>query len=144
MFGMSGTELAIILILALLLLGPDKLPGLARTAGKAVRDFKKATNDLRGTVETEFYKMDQPDEPEARQVPASAPARAQSSDPYAADDTAPERLGPARAAPAGTVPAAPMGPVQAEAQARAEAAKSEQDKPVDGAAASAPRTEPKG
>jgi len=59
MFGMSGTELAIILIVALLLLGPSKLPELARGVGKAVRDFKRATNDIRGTVESEFYRMDQ-------------------------------------------------------------------------------------
>ena len=69
MFGMSGTELAIVLILALLLLGPDKLPSLARTAGKALRDFKRATNDIKGTVESEFYKMDEPETP----LPAQSP-----------------------------------------------------------------------
>jgi sec-independent protein translocase protein TatB len=73
MFGMSGTELAIVLVLALLLLGPDKLPSLARTVGKAVRDFKRATNDIKGTVESEFYKMDQPETPlPAESLPATA------------------------------------------------------------------------
>ena len=39
MFGMSGTEMIIILILALLLLGPDKLPEMAKLAGKTMRDW---------------------------------------------------------------------------------------------------------
>ena len=75
MFGMSGTELAIVFILALLLLGPAKLPELARTLGKAVRDFKRATNDIRSSVESEFYRMD---EPEARpeSLPSSGKAEA--------------------------------------------------------------------
>jgi sec-independent protein translocase protein TatB len=83
MFGMSGTELAIVLILALLLLGPSKLPEVARTLGKVARDFKRATNDIRGTVESEFYRMDDalaeaPKPPAVEQpvgaIPASAPA----------------------------------------------------------------------
>jgi len=133
MFGMSGTELAIILVLALLLLGPDKLPNLARTAGKAVRDFKRATNDLKGTVETEFYKMDQPDDgtpapnggprqsgPQPQPVPQSrpTPAPAAQSD---EDDVAPERLpGPRQAQ--GTVPAAApaASPIAREAEERAQ------------------------
>ncbi len=60
MFGMSGTELAIVLILALLLLGPQKLPELARALGKGLRDFRKVTDDVRTTVESEFYRLDQP------------------------------------------------------------------------------------
>ncbi|MBI5544808.1 MAG: twin-arginine translocase TatA/TatE family subunit [Deltaproteobacteria bacterium] len=80
MFGLSGTELAIVLILALLLLGPSKLPELARSVGKAVRDFKRATGDIRSSVESEFYRMDQ--EPAAEVVPA--PAKAEGAIPAAA------------------------------------------------------------
>jgi sec-independent protein translocase protein TatB len=58
MFGMSGTELIIILILALLLLGPDKLPEMAKLAGKTMREFQKATDDVRGTVERELRKLE--------------------------------------------------------------------------------------
>jgi sec-independent protein translocase protein TatB len=61
-FGMSGTELMIVLLVALLVLGPSKLPGLARTLGKTMRDFKRATQDIRDSVEIEFYHMDQPTE----------------------------------------------------------------------------------
>lgn len=57
MFGMSGTELIIILVLALLLLGPDKLPEVAKMLGKGMRDFQRATDDIKSTVESEFNKM---------------------------------------------------------------------------------------
>jgi TatA/E family protein of Tat protein translocase len=57
MFGMSGTELLIVLVVALLLFGPDKLPEMAKMAGKAMREFQKATGDIRSTVETEFNKL---------------------------------------------------------------------------------------
>ncbi len=73
MFGMSGTELAVVLVLALLLLGPNKLPELARTLGKGLREFKKSTEDLRSSVEGEFYRMDQPPAP-AQQMPLPKPA----------------------------------------------------------------------
>ena len=55
---LSGTELVIILILALLLLGPQELPKVAKTLGKGMREFQKATNDLKSVVETEFAKME--------------------------------------------------------------------------------------
>jgi sec-independent protein translocase protein TatB len=72
MFGMSGTELIIILILALLLLGPDKLPEMAKLVGKTMREFQKTTDDVRSTVQRELYKLEQQgDSPEP---PAPAPA----------------------------------------------------------------------
>ena len=57
MFGMSGTEMIIILVLALLLFGPNRLPEIAQMMGKGIREFNKATNDIRSTVETEFNKL---------------------------------------------------------------------------------------
>ena len=57
MFGMSGTEMIIILVLALLLLGPEKLPEMAKLFGKGMREFQKATDDIKNTVEGEFYAM---------------------------------------------------------------------------------------
>lgn len=59
MFGLSGTELIIVLVVALLVLGPQKLPDLARNIGKGLREFRRATDTVRHTVEQEFYKMDQ-------------------------------------------------------------------------------------
>jgi sec-independent protein translocase protein TatB len=46
MFGLGAGELVIILVLALILLGPSKLPGVASGLGKAIRQFRKATRDL--------------------------------------------------------------------------------------------------
>ena len=59
MFNLGAGEIAVIMIVALLLLGPDKLPELARGIGKFVREFRRQTDDVRGLVEREFYKMDQ-------------------------------------------------------------------------------------
>jgi len=46
MFGLGATELIVILVLALVLLGPKKLPDVAAGLGKAIRQFRKATRDL--------------------------------------------------------------------------------------------------
>jgi sec-independent protein translocase protein TatB len=59
MFNIGPGELIVILILALVLLGPDKLPEMARTVGKGMRELRRATEDLKDQVETEFYKLDE-------------------------------------------------------------------------------------
>ncbi len=46
MFGLGATELIVILVLALVLLGPKRLPDVANSLGKAIRGFRKATRDL--------------------------------------------------------------------------------------------------
>lgn len=50
MFGMSLPEMIVILIIALLVIGPKKLPELAKSVGRAVGEFKRATNDLKNSV----------------------------------------------------------------------------------------------
>jgi sec-independent protein translocase protein TatA len=45
MFGLSGTELVVILLIVLVLFGGTKLPSLARGLGQAIREFKKAANE---------------------------------------------------------------------------------------------------
>lgn len=86
MFNLGAGEIAVILIVALLLLGPDKLPELARGIGKFVREFRRQTDDVRGMVEREFYKMDQEvfaeEQPKRIEPPASseaAPAEGEAS-----------------------------------------------------------------
>ncbi|HYG70052.1 MAG TPA: twin-arginine translocase TatA/TatE family subunit [Anaeromyxobacteraceae bacterium] len=59
MFGLSFGEIAIIAVLALLLLGPERLPEAAKTIGKGLRDFRRATEDLKGQIETEIYADEQ-------------------------------------------------------------------------------------
>jgi sec-independent protein translocase protein TatB len=58
MFGLSFGEILIIAVLALLLLGPDRLPDAMKTVGKGLRDLRKATDDLKDQVEREIYTDD--------------------------------------------------------------------------------------
>jgi TatA/E family protein of Tat protein translocase len=53
MFGMSFTEIVIILAIALVVLGPDRLPTLARGLGKAMREFRRATREIQTSLEVE-------------------------------------------------------------------------------------------
>jgi TatA/E family protein of Tat protein translocase len=53
MFGLGMGELLIILAIALILLGPKKLPDIAASLGKAIRSFRKATNDLGNQLEVD-------------------------------------------------------------------------------------------
>ncbi len=50
MFGIGFTELLLVLVVALLVLGPDKLPEVARTAAKAYNDLRRTGLDLKRTV----------------------------------------------------------------------------------------------
>src|SRR5882762_7397290 len=55
MFGMGGTEILVILIVALLFLGPDKLPEAAKTISKGIRDLKKQSRALQETIENDEH-----------------------------------------------------------------------------------------
>ncbi|MFT3714266.1 MAG: twin-arginine translocase TatA/TatE family subunit [Archangium sp.] len=59
MFNIGSGEIALIAVVALLILGPKRLPELARGIGKFMREFRRQTDEVRGVVEREFYKMDQ-------------------------------------------------------------------------------------
>jgi Tat protein translocase TatB subunit len=51
MFGIGGTELFIILVIALIVLGPNKLPDLAKMLGKLMGEFQRATSDLKREID---------------------------------------------------------------------------------------------
>jgi TatA/E family protein of Tat protein translocase len=56
MFGSLGVmELALIFIVALIVFGPKRLPEIGRTLGKAMGEFKKATDDFKNTIEREVH-----------------------------------------------------------------------------------------
>ena len=51
MFGIGMPELILILAIALIVIGPKKLPDLAKSLGRAMREFKKATNAFKESME---------------------------------------------------------------------------------------------
>jgi len=60
MFGSIGMpELIIIFVIALIIFGPRKLPELGRSLGKSLSEFKRASNELRSTLEEEIRVEDQ-------------------------------------------------------------------------------------
>jgi Tat protein translocase TatB subunit len=56
-FGFSG-EIVFIMLLALILFGPRKLPEIARTMGKFMAEFKKASNEFQGQIHEEVRKLE--------------------------------------------------------------------------------------
>jgi TatA/E family protein of Tat protein translocase len=56
MFGSLGIpEMILIFVVALIVFGPKRLPEIGRTLGKALGEFKKATDDFKNTIEREVH-----------------------------------------------------------------------------------------
>lgn len=51
----GGPELILILVVVLLVFGPKRLPEFGRTIGKGLAEFKRASNDLRRSIEDEVH-----------------------------------------------------------------------------------------
>lgn len=84
MFGIGTTEVLIVLVIALLLLGPKEIPKIARTIGRGMRELERAKDELKQTIEFEAEK-DNPDSPETD--------KAEKKDPVDQDSNKPEDLG---------------------------------------------------
>jgi sec-independent protein translocase protein TatA len=70
MFGSIGMpELIIILVIALIIFGPRKLPELGKSLGRSLNEFKRASADLQNTLEQEI-KLEEQKEQQARTRPA--------------------------------------------------------------------------
>lgn len=62
--GSVGTpEILVILLVALLLFGPQKLPELGRSLARAMKEFKRASSELRETIEREVEDLEKPSGP---------------------------------------------------------------------------------
>ena len=74
MFGSIGMpELIIIFMIALIIFGPRKLPELGRSLGKSLGEFKRASNELRNTLDEEIRLEEQrASEPAKRAEPTTA------------------------------------------------------------------------
>ncbi|HET9449361.1 MAG TPA: Sec-independent protein translocase protein TatB, partial [Aggregicoccus sp.] len=84
MFNVGAGEIVLILVVALIILGPQRLPELARGLGKFMREFRRQTDEVRGTLEREFYRMDQEiarEEPPPRMGATPPPPAAPESPP---------------------------------------------------------------
>ena len=112
-FGSLGfTEIAFILILALLLFGPKRLPEIGKTLGKGLAEFRRASNELKRTLETEVA-----EEERAARRPAATLAPMAPPDPAAplasvaaltqAEPVTPENAPRVEAAAAAAVSVAP-------------------------------------
>lgn len=66
MFGLGMQELLVILVIALLVLGPKRLPDVARSLGKGFAEFKRASEELRETISAG---VDLDEEEERRKMP---------------------------------------------------------------------------
>jgi len=73
MFGSIGMpEMIIILVVALIIFGPRKLPELGRSLGRSINEFKKASNELRSTLEEEI-RVEERKEHQAKAEPEQKP-----------------------------------------------------------------------
>jgi TatA/E family protein of Tat protein translocase len=57
-FGISGTELVIVAVFVLIIFGPDKIPEIARTVGKAMATFKRVQEDTERLIKAEMWSSD--------------------------------------------------------------------------------------
>ena len=76
MFGISGTELVLVAVFALIIFGPDKIPQIARTVGKAVATFKRVQEDTERLIKAEMFSSDS-DSNDAADGPLSTGASAE-------------------------------------------------------------------
>lgn len=92
MFGIGEGELAIIVVFGFLLFGPDKLPQMGRTIGRAIRQFRETQEKMTAVVQTEIIDPVS----EAASAPVKPKKAAATDDDSDADEDAAETAAPAK------------------------------------------------
>ena len=67
MFGIGTSEILIILLIAILVLGPKEIPKIARTIGRGMRQLQRAKDELRQTLDNDLYDEEETKPPRARE-----------------------------------------------------------------------------
>ena len=101
MFGSIGMpELIIIFVIALIIFGPRKLPELGRSLGKSLAEFKRASNELKSTLEEEIRMEEQRAKVETTSKPAetSSPTSAHTESPTSIHTEGPASVDPVESA----------------------------------------------
>ena len=84
MFGPIGMpEMIVIAVIALIIFGPRKLPELGKSLGKSIAEFKRASNDLKNTLEEEIRTEELQEARKSAQIPPNGGAPGDETTPRA-------------------------------------------------------------
>jgi sec-independent protein translocase protein TatB len=89
MFGIGTTELLIIILVALIVLGPSKLPEIMKAMGKGFAEFKRLSTDVKSTLDAEVSRAEREDRRKEKELSEKkAKAREESAQKAATDEAA--------------------------------------------------------
>lgn len=83
-------EMVVIAVIALIIFGPRKLPELGKSLGKSIAEFKRASNELKNTLEDEIRTEELNEARKSAQIPPGSTASVPLSTPASPATSAPE------------------------------------------------------
>jgi sec-independent protein translocase protein TatB len=91
---MGFADTVVLFVLALLLFGPKKLPGIARQVGKALAEFKRASNEFKAQIEAEISQLEVQEKQKAESQKIEQKMELQSQPPVGAVEYLPAHAQP--------------------------------------------------